>query len=565
MLGGVALAVAGAATAHAKTPPATRPNVVVIVLDDVGFSDLGAFGSEICTPHMDAIAADGLRFNRFDTKALCSPTRAALLTGRNNQTVGMADLPTELVRPDDHTKDRGELAKNAETLAEALRRGGYATLAFGKWHLSPEPEDGRPGANASLPLQRGFDRFYGFLAGWTDQYHPDLVRDNAPLPKPDAPDYHVSPDLIDRTIEGVEAVRSASAEKPFFAYVALGAAHAPIQVPRPYIEGYAGVYEKGWDAIREERFARMKRMGVIPPDTRLPPRNPSDKPWSELTEDERVVFARYMAVYAGFMTHADDQIGRLVARLKAMGVYDDTLIVLMSDNGAASEAGPNGTFQRLYREDKLSIAEIRARLGDLGTDKTQSEYPKAWAMAGVTPLRRYKAWPYAGGVRAPLIVSYPKLIRDRGAIRPQFLDVVDLAPTIADFAGVSFADTLDGVRQIPLAGRSMRKVLVDPRAPGRAVQFFELRGHRAITSGPWRAVAMHRNGEPFDHDRWELFDLSKDFSESTDLSAQQPEKLSELKALWFAEARKYSTPALSEMLERYKRRSRYEEFSGTTP
>lgn len=554
MLPTVAVARSAARPVPAGRPnpvPAGRPNIVLIVLDDVGFSDLGAFGSEIRTPNIDALAQDGLRYNRFDSKAVCTATRAALLTGRNNQTVRMADLPAEVPDPTNTTKDRDELPGNAQTLAAALHATGYATHAIGKWHLAPEFEDGTPGKNASWPLQRGFDDFYGFISGWTDQYHPALIKDNQALPKPGKTGYHLSEDLIDHAIEAL-----GNRSRPNFVYLALGTAHAPIQVPAAYSDHYAGVYEKGWDAIRLERFQRLKAEGLIPANTVLPPANPGDRAWASLSDDERLVFARFMAVYAGFIEHADEQIGRLVSVLKRSGQYDNTLIVLLSDNGAASEAGQTGSFEGMYKRDQPSIAEMKARLPELGTDKTQAEYQRPWAMAGVSPYRRYKVWPYLGGVRTPLIVSWPKAIHDGGAIRHQYVDTVDIAPMLLDAAGTRFATKIAGVRQIPVAGRSFRASLASGAArETRTVQFFELRGNRAITSGKWRAVALHRPGSDFATDQWELFDLSQDPAEAHDLSRTMPAKLAEMQALWWREARKYSNPPLGEPALRFRHRT----------
>lgn len=548
------------ASAAPKATPVTKPNIVLIVLDDVGFSDLGAFGSEIRTPNIDALAAAGLRYNRFDSKAVCTPTRAALLTGRNNQTVRMADLPTNQ-RTDDMTRDRGEVAHNAQMLPQALKAAGYRTYGVGKWHLGPEYEDGKPGNNASWPLQRGFDQFYGFYLGWTDQYRPDLIEGNEKLPKPDKPGYHFSTDMADQAIANIDD----AAGNPFFLFFSMGAAHAPLQVPRAYIDRYRGVYEKGWDAIRAERFVRMKKIGIIPADTVMTPRAASDRPWDALSADEKAVFARYMATYAGFIDHADEQIGRVVQRLKDKGQYDNTIIMLISDNGAAAEAGQMGGFETMYRQTKLSFAEQRARIDDIGTVKLHSEYPQPWAWAGGTPFRRYKSWPYAGGVRTPMIVSWPSVIRDSGAVRTQFVDTIDLAPTLLDAAGTSFARTVDGDAQIPVAGRSIRNTFRDEAAKTRSVQYFELRGQRAITSGNWRAVAMHKYGTDFAKDKWELFDISKDYSESTDLAARYPAKLEEMKALWWREARKYSTPPLGEPLEIFAKRGRYVDAFPETP
>lgn len=549
----------GAAEALRK-PRTTRPNVVLIVLDDVGFSDFGSFGSEIRTPAIDALATDGLRYNRFDTKAVCSATRASLLTGRNSQTVNMADLPASPLSKRAVGKNLGEMPRNAETIAQLLQGAGYTTLAIGKWHLAPDAETGEPGKNGSWPLQRGFDHFYGFLKGWTDQYRPKLAEDNHALPVPGKPGYHFSSDIVDHAIGSIDRTRVEKPAKPFFLYLAFGTAHAPIQVPREYIDRYAGIYEKGWDAIRAERFERMKAQGIIPANTILPPINPGDRKWSELTPVEQRVFARFMATYAGFIEHADTQIGRLVTHLKATGAYDNTLFIVLSDNGAAGEAGQKGSFEESYAPNRLSPEEMAARIGEIGTASIQPQYPRPWAMAGVTPLRRYKIWPYLGGVRTPLILSWPKGIRDKGAIRRQFVDAIDIAPTIADVAGVRFHARVDGVAQIPVPGKSIRASFSRASAPSaRSVQFFELRANRAITSGKWRAVAMHKDGTDFAADRWELFDTDRDFSESTDLAAKYPKKLAELKALWWREARKYSTPPLVENSPVVRALSRYDD------
>lgn len=548
------------AAAGANGHPSPKPNIVLIVLDDVGFSDLGAFGSEIHTPNIDALAAGGLRYNHFDSKAVCTPTRAALLMGRNNQTVRMADLPAA-ERTDIFTRDRGELAANAQMLPQALKAAGYRTYGVGKWHLGPEYEDGKPGNNASWPLQRGFDRFYGFYNGWTDQYHPALIEGNRTLPTPQMPGYHFSVDIADHAMADIDD----AARKPFFLYFAMGAGHAPLQVPRAYIERYRGVYEKGWDAVRVDRFARMKKIGIIPADTVLTERAPGDRAWNSLSDDEKAVFARYMATYAGFLEQADEQIGRVVRKLKETGQYDNTIITLISDNGAASEAGQEGGFEKMYRTSKLSVAEQRARIDDIGTDKLQPEYPRPWAWAGDTPFRRYKVWPYAGGVRTPLIISWPAAIRDAGAVRTQLVDAIDIAPTLLDAAGTGFAKSVRGIPQIPVAGRSIRSSFRDRTAKIRTVQYFELRGQRAITSGNWRAVAMHKFGTDFANDKWELFDLSKDYSESADLADRYPRRLAALKALWWREARKYSTPPLAEPLEIFAKRARYDDAFGETP
>jgi arylsulfatase A-like enzyme len=524
-----------------------RPNMILIVLDDVGFSDLGCFGGEIRTPNIDRLAKSGLRYTGFDSRAVCSATRAALLTGRNSQTVGMADIPFPGVKPGGKAdKNSGYIPLNAQMLPAALKQAGYSNWAVGKWHLTPAYEEAPHAPHSSWPTRRGFDYFYGFLKGWTDQYHPDLIENETVLPRPDRPGYHLSEDLIDKSIALINEQDQRAPDKPFFLYLGLGAAHSPIQVPARYSDGYAGLYDKGWDKLRVERFDRMKAMGVIPADTVLPPHNDGDRMWADLSDDERTVFARFMEVYAGFIEHADEQIGRLLDHLKTQGLDQDTLVMLISDNGAAGEAGQTGAFQRLYAMGKQpSIHEQKARLAELGTDKTQSQYQRPWAMAGNTPFRRYKVWPWLGGVRVPLVVSWPGKISDPGAIRRQHVDVIDIAPTLVEAAGTAFAKSVDGVAQIPVAGASMMGTIARARAPSpRLVQFFELRGNRAIRFGDWRAVAMRKCGTPQEQSRWMLFNLAQDFSESTDLSARYPDRLKMMQDLWFKEAAKYSDPPL---------------------
>lgn len=559
--------------------PASRPNVLLIVLDDVGFSDLGAYGGEIRTPNIDALAARGLRYNRFDTKAICSATRAALLTGRNSHTVGMGDLAAPggayVAKPVDGTPvrqdssaprqfkldptasaaSRGEIPTNAETIAQALHAAGYETLGFGKWHLAPFYDE-QPGHDqSSWPLQRGFDHFYGFIRGWTDQYNPDLFQDNAHIKAPGTPGYLLAPDLIDHAIA---AFGNRPGDKPKFVYLALGTAHAPIQVPKRYIDAYGDTYAKGWDAIRAERFARQKAMGIVPGDTVLPPIGRGDRPWSSLPDQEKRVFARFMAGYAGFITHADEQIGRLIAHLKKTGQYDNTLIVLLSDNGAAPEAGQTGGFRRPYG-DTTTIAEMDRDLDKLGGPELQPLYQRPWAWAGATPFRRYKLWPLAGGSRDPLIVAWGNGIKAHGEIRQQMVDVIDLGPTILEAAGTFFRPAIDGVTQIPVAGVSITPTFTSSDKGGRQVQYFELRGNRAITSGDWKAVAIHKYNTPFGQDKWQLFNLAGDFSETRDLASRYPAKLKELQALWWQEAIKYSDPPLAEPSQNLRNMNQFED------
>jgi len=524
-----------------------RPNIVVIALDDVGFSDLGAFGSEIETPNIDGLARRGLRYVRFDTNAVCSATRASLLTGRNSHTLGMAALPSDLpaADPSETGAYKGEISPNVEFVPEVLHRAGYATFAVGKWHLSPRYDSGVGGHNASFPLQRGFDTFYGFKMGWTDQYRPDLFDGNSQAPRPDRPDYQLSTDLVDHAVDAIRNSRRTSPDRPFFLYLAMPVAHAPTQVSTPYIDRYQAIYEQGWDRIREERFARQRAMGIVDRATTLTVRESGDPAWDSLTAQQRRVYSRFMAAYAGFLQYGDEQIGRLLEALRRDGLEDNTLIVLFSDNGPASETKTGGF--RVPYGDRTTLPQMDAQLGALGGPSTQPLYQRPWAYAGATPLRRYKLWPYQGGVRTPLVMAWPGKVPDPGAIRSQYVHVIDLAPTLLEAAGTGFRDVVAGRQQIPVAGRSVLPTVrsADAAAP-RSVQFFELWGNRAITSGRWRAVSLHRPGTDFGQDRWQLFDIDTDPTESRDLSPTNPAQLLELQRLWQQEAERYGALPLRE-------------------
>ncbi|MFM2482005.1 arylsulfatase [Celerinatantimonas sp. YJH-8] len=532
-----------------------QPNIVMIVIDDAGFASLGAYGSEIETPNIDQLAYNGLRYNRFDSAAISAPTRAALVTGRNPQTVNMADLPPKITITKEgkivRTKapaasvplgagpaTSGEIPPNAQNVAQALQTAGYSTYALGKWHMAPEYVDNEKRNHAFWPLQRGFDYYYGFISGHTDQYHPELIENNKELPTPQDPKYNLSEDLIDHAIN----VMKPGGDKPKFLYLALGATHAPLQVSKTYIDEYKGKYDIGWDQLREERFTRQKQLGIIPANTVLTPRQNGDAAWSSLDEQHKRVYARFMETYAGFMTQTDDEIGRLIKYLKQTKQYDNTLIMLITDNGAASEGGPTGGFFHAYG-DRTTVAQMDEHLDEAGGPQTYMLYQRPWAYADDTPFRRYKLWPFLGGVRTPLIVSWPKHIKHPGSVRDQYVNVVDLAPTMLAAAGTKFAKEVDGVKQLPVAGRSFMKTFEHQDAKTRTVQFFSLRGQRAITDGKWRAVAMHRLGDEPSKDVWQLFDTEKDFSESTDLADKYPAKVEELKKLWWKEAKKHSNPA----------------------
>ena len=515
-------------------PAPGSPNVVYIVLDDTGFGDLGCYGSSVSTPSINSLAAGGLLFNNFQSKAVCSPTRASLLTGRNAHSVGMKELPGG---DQGYPHTRGRVAASAANIAQILSRNGYSTFAAGKWHLVPREDMTPAGDRTHWPLQKGFDRFHGFLSGWTDQYRPDLVVDNHAVPAPERPGYHFSEDIVDQAIAMLEGKLEADAEKPFFLYLAFGATHAPIQVPKRYIEKYKGAFDEGWDAVRQRRFRRQLELGIIPSGSRLPPRNPGDPAWSDLSDTERTVYARFMEAYAGFTEHTDDQIGRLTGFLKERVQFDNTLVVLISDNGGAPEAGLKGNFARSYG-DPTTVEEMHERLDELGGPGTQPLYPRPWAMASSAPFKYYKLWPFNGGVRTPMIVSWPERILRTG-LREQFIDVIDITPTVLDYLRIEEPEVFNGVCQMPMHGRSLREVFEDPAAPApRDTQFFELWGSRGIYHRGWKAVAFHTPGADFESDHWELYNLEADFTETTDLASQHPEKLKELQDLWWDEADK---------------------------
>ncbi|MBS1827486.1 MAG: arylsulfatase [Acidobacteria bacterium] len=515
-------------------PKTGTPNFVYIVLDDTGFSDLHCYGSEINTPRMDALAAGGLQYNNFHCKAICSPTRASLLTGRNSHAIGMKELAGD---DQGYPHSRGRVTPAAATVAQILNSHGYSTYGVGKWHLVPTRDMRAAGAREHWPLQKGFDRYYGFPSGWTDQYKPDLFEDNHPVKPPNKPDYHFSVDIIDRGLAMLDDHFADNAKKPFFLYVAFGATHTPVQVPKRYVDKYATAYDKGWDGIREERHKRMLEMGIIPPGTKLPPRNPGDPAWQDLDDQQRAVYARFMAAYAGFLEHTDEQIGRVVDYLKSKHLFENTAIFLISDNGGAPEAGVKGNFSRAYG-DQTTIAEMHRRLDEMGSPTTQPLYPRMWASASVTPFKFYKLWPYAGGVQTPFLVSWPAGIRQTG-LRKQFVDVIDITPTVLDIAGVEAPASFHGVCQMPMQGKTIRPTFDNPNASDpRDRQYYELWGSRGIWHKGWKAIGIHTPGTDFDTDKWELYHVEMDFSESDDVAAQYPQKLEELKKLWWEEAEK---------------------------
>lgn len=519
-----------------------KPDVVVIVLDDIGFAGLGCYGAEIDTRHIDALAERGLRFNDFNVTPLCSPTRACLLTGRNHHSVGMGYLSNVDSGFPGH---RGRLSRSAATMAEVLKDAGYATFAIGKWHVAPLEETTAVGPYDEWPLGRGFGRYYGFLDALTDHFHPDVVEDNHRVDPPDRPEdgYHLSEDLVDHAISYVRDQVSVKPEQPFFLYVAFGTAHSPHQAPQAYLDKYRGAYDEGWDVVRARRYDRQKELGVIPADTTLAPLNPGVVPWDDLSSDQQLTYARFQEAYAAMLDHTDDQIGRLTDFLASIGRLDNTIVVVLSDNGASQEGGPDGSADIVtYEEDEFCTVDFNLeRLDTIGGPASQTNIPWGWAQAANTPLRWYKQNTYAGGVRTPLIVSWPGGLVDRGGIRPQFVHAIDVAPTIFDLVGVEPESSYGGVAQMPYHGASIREVLADRAAPpAREAQYYEMIGHRAVWKDGWKAIARHRRNEPFEDDPWELYHLDSDFSECDDVAATHPDTLNELVELWSSEAEKYS-------------------------
>jgi arylsulfatase A-like enzyme len=517
--------------------PTGAPNIVFIVLDDVGFAHLGCYGSDIATPNMDGLAAGGLRYTGFHTTAMCSPTRAALLSGRNHHAAGVGAVAEFAVGFPGY---QGALTKRAATLGELLGPLGYSTMAVGKWHLMPLRDVTAAGPFDYWPTQRGFDRWYGFPGGYTDQWHPELYDGTTAVEVAGGEGYHLTDDLIDRAIEYVRDQQSAAPQRPFFLYVALGACHWPHQVPSEYVERYRGRYDRGWDVARQEWLTRQKAMGIVPPEVELPAANPGVPSWESLTPDERRVAACHMEVYAGFLEHTDAQIGRLVDYLEAIGQLDNTLLMLISDNGASGEGGRLGAvnvdlnYQAGGAETLEAALEALPRLGD---ETTNPHYPIGWAQAGNTPLKWYKTDVHGGGVRDPLIVHWPARIRDGGSLRHQYHHVVDLTPTVLELLGVEAPTVVKGVPQLPIHGVSLAYTFDHPDACTRKqAQYYEMLGDRAMWDRGWKAVVRHTRGADFDADRWELYHLAEDYAEAHDLAEQEPGRLRALIERWWASA-----------------------------
>ena len=526
--------------------PAGAPNIVIVLLDDVGFSAASTFGGAVSTPVLDRLAKEGVSFNNFHTAGVCSPTRAALLTGRNQHDVGTGSIVEAARGFPGYT---GVIPKSTVTIAEILRRSGYGTAFFGKHHNTPFWEIQPTGPFDRWPTGLGFERFYGFLAGEAHQWDPVLYQDTTPVTPPDQPEYHFTEDMAEQAIAWIRQQKAVDLEKPFFVYWAPGATHAPHHVHQKWIDKYKGRFDRGWDALREESFLRQKELGVIPPNARLTPRHSGIPAWDTLTPDQQRIAARLMEAFAGFLDHTDQQVGRLVKAIQNLGEWDNTLFLyIVGDNGGSPEGGIQGGFNEMsafngVREDSRVVLE---RLDEIGGPSAYNHFSAGFAWATNTPFQWTKqVASHFGGTRNPLVVTWPSGLKDKGAIRNQFHHVNDVVPTILEILDIEVPEGIDGVDQQPMDGVSMLYTFEQADAPSRhETQYFEALGNRAIYHDGWIASARHGRlpwvlaAKPtdFDDDVWELYNLREDFSQSNDLAEQYPDKLKELQELFWEQA-----------------------------
>ncbi|WP_396913272.1 arylsulfatase [Mycolicibacterium sp.] len=532
-------------------PPAGAPNVVIIVMDDLGFGTSSAFGGPCAMPAADQLAAGGLRYTRFHVTALCSPTRQALLTGRNHHSVGMGGTTEMATAAPGYN---GFRPRSAATLAQILQKNGYSTAAFGKWHQTPPREISPVGPFDRWPTGEGFDHFYGFMGAEMNHWYPLLFEGTTAVEPARRPEdgYHLSEDLADRAIDWVRTQRTLTPARPFFTYVAFGASHAPLHVAREWQEKYAGRFDHGWDRQRDLTLQQQKRLGVVPPDAELAPWASDVPHWDELSDTQRALAARFMETFAGFTEHADHQVGRFVAALDELGALDNTLFIyLLGDNGASGEGGIEGTTveHRLGHGIVDDPQAMLAELDQIGGPATYPIAPVGWALALNTPYQWTKqVASHFGGTRDGLIVHWPAGISDTGGKREQFHHVIDILPTVLDCAGIPEPTSVDGVTQKPVEGVSMRYTFDSVTAPDlRRTQYFEMCGNRGIYHEGWMAVTRH--GTPwemvpdsekrFADDRWELYHIDSDWTQSNDLAATEPERLRQLQDLFLIEAAKY--------------------------
>ncbi len=533
------------------TAPNGAPNVLVILIDDMGFGASSAFGGPCSMTAAERLAEGGVIFNRFHTTAVCSPTRAALMTGRNHHSVGMGIVTDTSTSAPGYT---GMRPANAATIAQILNGNGYATGMFGKWHQTPHFSITPAGPFDHWPTSEGFEKFYGFIAGADDQFHPALFDGTTPVEPPSTPEegYHLSEDLVDQAQRWIANVRSVERQKPWFTYLAFGATHSPLQVPDSWRDRYRGHFDHGWDEQRERTLSRQKELGVVPAGTRLTAW-PSEAPrWDVLDDDTRTVAARAMEIYAAYAEHTDTQVARLVEFLRTAGELDNTLIFyILGDNGASSEGRLTGTFNEMrnYNGFPETVADILPRLDEFGGPTSYANYPVGWALAMDTPMQWTKGVAsHFGGTRNGLVIHWPDGISDRGEIRAQWHHVIDIAPTILEAAGLPAPEYVNGIKQRPLEGTSMLYALRDADADEQHLtQYFEIIGNRGVYDRGWTAVTKHRTPWEvakierlsYDDDAWELYDITRDFSQAENLAAQYPDKLAELQKLFLSEARRY--------------------------
>ncbi len=546
--------------------PVGAPNVLIVLLDDTGFGHASTFGGAAATPTMDRLAKEGLRYNAFHTTALCSPTRGALLTGRNHHSIGTGVIIEMGTGFPGYT---GIVPNSTAGLPEMLRQNGYATAAFGKWHNTPDNEISPAGPFDRWPTGRtwGFEYFYGFMNGETHQYYPVLYRNTTPVAQPRLPaeGYHLTEDLVDQTLAWLDQVKATNPQKPWFVYFSTGAIHAPHHTPQAHRDKYKGKFDAGWDKYREETFARQKALGVVPAAAKLTLRPAEVPAWDAQPEAAKRVYRRLMENYSGFLDHTDEQVGRLIGAIEKSGQLDNTLVLyIVGDNGASAEGGLEGTVNELASLNgiQLGLKGLQDKFDEIGGPSTEPHVPVGWAWAANTPFRWTKqVASHFGGTRNPLIVRWPKGIRAKGEVRPQFHHVIDIAPTVLQVAGIREPKMVNGVTQKPIEGVSMRYSFNDGKAPSRrTVQYFEMLGNRGIYKDGWMAVARHGRlpwetaggGGPFEQDQWELYDLANDFTQADDLAAKSPAKVKELQAAFLVEAKKYNVLPLDDrMSERF--------------
>jgi arylsulfatase len=540
------------------------PNVLFIVLDDTGFGQLGCYGSPINTPNINRLAEKGLRYTNMHTTALCSPTRSCILTGRNHHSNAMAGITEGSTG---YPGYNGNVPFENGFLSEMLLQRGYNTYAVGKWHLTPAEQTSAAGPYDRWPLGRGFERYYGFLGGDTHQYYPDLVNDNHQVEPPKTPEegYHLTEDLANKAMQFIVDSKQLAPDKPFFLYLAPGAMHAPHHVPKEWADKYKGKFDDGWDKYREKVFAKQKEMGIIPKNATLSRHDPDVQDWDKLPAEERKLYARMMEVFAGFLEHTDHHIGRLISFLESAGELDNTLIMLISDNGASAEGGPTGSINenKFFNNVPDDLKQNLAALNDLGGPKYFNHYAWGWTHAGNTPFKRWKRETYRGGVSDPFIVHWPKGFKAKGEIRTQYAHAIDMVPTVLECLGIGPPDQIRGVTQSPIEGVSFAHTFNDANAGSKHhTQYFEMMSNRAIYHDDgrdrWRAVCPFPGpsfteakaffGEltlteeklrRLDAKGWELYNLGDDPTETKNLADTHRDALIEMIALWYAEAGKY--------------------------